>query len=178
MTKNLFVYKNFRKGDFTDHHAKVDVYAKGVKICEYQWNPFWEEGFKLSDELESKLSSGLGASVAMFRKANYFPIWVGKVWGRKLSDSLDKLMARLIWENIKMFECDPKEDDIMYALYSDIESYENCNGFEDWAREFGYDEDSRKAEKIYNEIGEEIKNAHLVGIYDAIMEWGDTHPDY
>lgn len=42
----------------------------------------------------------------------------------------------------------PDEDDVMYCLAMNADALEYRN-FEDWASEFGYDEDSRKAETIY-----------------------------
>ena len=43
--------------------------------------------------------------------------------------------------------------EVVDSLISDVWSYEDARSFEDWAGEFGYDTDSRKAEKSYNEIG-------------------------
>jgi hypothetical protein len=48
----------------------------------------------------------------------------------------------------------PDVMEVLDSLASDASTYENCRGFEDWAGEYGYDTDSRKAEKIYNQIGE------------------------
>jgi hypothetical protein len=46
---------------------------------------------------------------------------------------------------------EPTEDDVLASLILDANSVEYTNGFEDFAREFGYDEDSRKAEKTYKQ---------------------------
>mgnify|MGYP001769558210 CR=1 FL=1 len=45
---------------------------------------------------------------------------------------------------------EPKPEDVLNALASDSSGVENARSFEDWASEYGYDTDSRKAEKIYN----------------------------
>ena len=47
---------------------------------------------------------------------------------------------------------DPKLTGVLDCLASDAASYENATSFEDWANEFGYDTDSRKAEKTYRAI--------------------------
>lgn len=44
---------------------------------------------------------------------------------------------------------EPDAENVLNALSSDSSSFENARSFEDWAEEFGYDTDSRKAEKIY-----------------------------
>lgn len=44
----------------------------------------------------------------------------------------------------------PKLKDVMYCLCSDAQVL-NSGGFEDWANEYGYDTDSRKAEDTYRE---------------------------
>jgi hypothetical protein len=54
----------------------------------------------------------------------------------------------------------PKLHDVLYCLASDIRSLETSSDFEGWATDFGYDPDSRKAEKIYHAIKEE--NAKLI----------------
>lgn len=47
---------------------------------------------------------------------------------------------------------DPTLADVLDCLALDASGYENANGFEDWARDYGYDEDSRKAEKVWRAI--------------------------
>lgn len=44
---------------------------------------------------------------------------------------------------------EPKAADVLNALASDSAGFDNARSFEDWASEYGYDPDSRKAEKIY-----------------------------
>jgi hypothetical protein len=46
----------------------------------------------------------------------------------------------------------PELADVLDCIASDASSYENAQSFEDWASEFGYDTDSRKAEKMYRAI--------------------------
>jgi hypothetical protein len=44
---------------------------------------------------------------------------------------------------------EPKLKEVLDCIVSDAVSVENSNSLEDWARDLGYDEDSRKAEKIF-----------------------------
>lgn len=44
----------------------------------------------------------------------------------------------------------PTAEDVLDCLASDAASVENAKSFEDWANDFGYDTDSRQAEKTYN----------------------------
>jgi hypothetical protein len=46
---------------------------------------------------------------------------------------------------------EPTAKDVLECLLSDA-SVEDYNGFEDWASDMGFDEDSRKAEKIYRDV--------------------------
>lgn len=46
---------------------------------------------------------------------------------------------------------EPTADGVLYCLISDVQSVEQSSGFEDWATSLGFDTDSRKAEKIYNQ---------------------------
>lgn len=47
---------------------------------------------------------------------------------------------------------EPKAEDVLDCLASDASGYHNARSFEDWASEYGYDEDSRTAERIYKTI--------------------------
>jgi hypothetical protein len=51
----------------------------------------------------------------------------------------------------------PKLEDILDCVSSDSLSYENARNFEDFCNEFGYDINSRKAEKIYQACAEQAK---------------------
>lgn len=44
---------------------------------------------------------------------------------------------------------EPTADEVLDCLASDASSVENARSFEEWASEYGYDTDSRKAEKIF-----------------------------
>jgi hypothetical protein len=43
----------------------------------------------------------------------------------------------------------PKAADVLNCLASDAGTIDNARSFEDWASELGYDQDSRKAERIH-----------------------------
>ena len=44
---------------------------------------------------------------------------------------------------------EPGADDVLDALASDAAGVENAGSFEDWCGEYGYEIDSRKAERIF-----------------------------
>jgi hypothetical protein len=46
----------------------------------------------------------------------------------------------------------PHVNDVLDCLASDASSYDNAQGFEDWAADFGLDPDSRKAERTYKAV--------------------------
>ncbi len=52
---------------------------------------------------------------------------------------------------------EPEADEVLDCLASDAAGYDNARDFEDWASDYGYDTDSRKAEKIYNTIAKQAK---------------------
>lgn len=51
----------------------------------------------------------------------------------------------------------PKVDDVLDCLAMDAAAIENASSFEDWCSEYGYDTDSRRAERIYNVCRREAK---------------------
>jgi hypothetical protein len=46
----------------------------------------------------------------------------------------------------------PVAEDVLSCLTSDASSFASANGFEDWAGDYGYDTDSRKAEQTYHRV--------------------------
>lgn len=52
---------------------------------------------------------------------------------------------------------DPGADDVLNCLASDASGYENARSFEEWAGEYGYDTDSRKAERTYQQVKEQTE---------------------
>ena len=46
----------------------------------------------------------------------------------------------------------PEIADVMDCIISDAQGFENSPHFEDWASEYGYDTDSRTAEKTFNAV--------------------------
>lgn len=46
----------------------------------------------------------------------------------------------------------PEVDEVLDCVASDAAGFENSNGFEDWCSEYGYDTDSRSAERTYKAI--------------------------
>lgn len=48
---------------------------------------------------------------------------------------------------------DERPEVVIDSLVCDGWGYQNVDGFEDWADEYGYDADSRKAEKVYQAVG-------------------------
>lgn len=66
----------------------------------------------------------------------------------------------------------PELEDILDCLASDSAAVENARDFEDFAAEFGYDEDSREAEKTYRVCQEQsVRLFDLLGedAYDTLL---------
>lgn len=52
---------------------------------------------------------------------------------------------------------EPNAEDVLNCLASDSLGVDNARSFEEWAVEYGYDTDSRKAEKIYKTCEKQAK---------------------
>lgn len=74
-----------------------------------------------------------------------------------------KLWAETIAEVARQTKQGPEPAEVLAACCADgLEAQESA--FEDWAGNFGYDADSRKAEKIYNQCREQYFNViRLIG---------------
>ncbi len=66
----------------------------------------------------------------------------------------------------------PTASDVLDCLASDASEYDGTRDFEDWASDYGYDTDSRKAEATDRVIAEQAKALrHFMGdAYDALIE--------
>lgn len=67
---------------------------------------------------------------------------------------------------------EPEVTSVLDCLASEASSVENAQGFEDWASDFGYDTDSRKAEKIYHTCEHQAKRLRsFLGedLYDQLL---------
>src|SRR5690606_18142052 len=71
----------------------------------------------------------------------------------------------------------PTIDEFLYCLVSDS-SVLDCGEFKNWASDYGYDPDSRKAEKIYREcLSQAIKLQATIGP-DKLSELRELFQDY
>ena len=64
---------------------------------------------------------------------------------------------------------------VLDCLASDAASYDQSRDFDEWASDFGYDTDSRKAEKTYRVCGEQSKELrHFLGDAEYRALLGDV----
>jgi len=91
--------------------------------------------------------------------------------------------ARLQWQfteaQRKYAILAPGIEDILECLASDSNSYISAGSFEDWARDMGYDSDSRSAETQYRTLGDQAKQfRNLLGqkLYnELVLDEGDEN---
>lgn len=67
---------------------------------------------------------------------------------------------------------EPTIDEVLECLVEDARSWERSTSFEEWAGEYGYNTDSRKAERTYRAVKREAEGLRrLLGTeYDAILD--------
>jgi hypothetical protein len=65
---------------------------------------------------------------------------------------------------------EPKITEVFSALSLDAMGFENARDFEDWASEYGYSADSRKAEKAYTVVGKQAASLKQLLGEDAFQE--------
>ena len=66
---------------------------------------------------------------------------------------------------------EPEIADVLRCLVDEAVSFENARDFEDWARELGFDPDSRKAERIFRQVEKNSRGLkRLLGdAYDHLL---------
>jgi len=66
----------------------------------------------------------------------------------------------------------PTLEDVLDCLALDASGYENARGFADWCSEYGYDTDSRKAERTWKAVvRQSVSLGRLLGaaIYEVLL---------
>ena len=70
-------------------------------------------------------------------------------WRCRISNAAGKRIVVTFSMGIGHHGKAPKLEEVIDCLASDASGVENARGFEEWRGEYGYDTDSRKAEKTY-----------------------------
>lgn len=142
-------FKNLTNGDLSEHHVKVDVYLEGVFISSYQWNPFYSMNTKekIKDREIYFFFSQRYPGTGMARKM--LNIFCGQVWGKTLSSSATKEIKDFFIKKNKIEM--PEVYEVEGCLISDAACYIESIDFDDFCSNFGYSNDSIKAQKIYKD---------------------------
>ena len=126
------------------------------------------EDFKDSDPLTCILKTTEGKGSTAKVRTLQIPFYTGKGlrkfderlfrvyhrgWGKATQQDIYKLQMAGDYTCFRAVA--PKVEDILDSLALDASGYDNSQCFEDWAGDYGYDEDSRKGERIYQAIREE-----------------------
>jgi len=91
----------------------------------------------------------------------------------RITITRDGRQMRLHYSQGSAIKDDPTLEDVLDCVAMDAAGINNAQGFEDWCSEYGYDTDSRKAERVYLECVEQAeKLAALIGDpdeYDRLL---------
>lgn len=84
-----------------------------------------------------------------------------------------ELQASVAAKLAKYQKVAPQLDDVIYSLVRDGDAFFNAQTFEQWADEFGYDADSRKAEQTYKAcdcIGRKLAGSVPASVLNEVRE--------
>lgn len=79
---------------------------------------------------------------------------------------------------LPLFRTRPSLPDVLYSLLSDGDGYFNRLSFEEWAGNYGYDEDSRTAERMFRECQETGRKLSRAFTPAEIQELREAFQDY
>lgn len=92
---------------------------------------------------------------------------------------LEGRTAQFPWRQGLGIEEPPTAAGVLECLFGDAAGVNNARGFEDWAGDYGYDTDSRKAEATYNAV--RLQTAKLAGLFGVaageMAPWQDDYVD-
>lgn len=72
----------------------------------------------------------------------------------------------------------PELRDVLHALVNDSDVLDFAGSFEDWASNYGYDADSRKAERIYNECLKHALKMRAMFGDETLQQLHNAYQDY
>lgn len=127
---------------------------KGEKNFSLNWKVTIAKGTHSSQQLTTDYMQGIGhlpgyshnASNKMLEHANVEYAAESGKWDARHDKAGFRTTPQFQWKAIKP----PELIDVLHSLVMDSDVI-NYSSFEDWADCFGYDADSRQAEKIYND---------------------------
>ena len=129
-------------------NATLRELARSVEISAVRREPTARE-LREYDE-EDKNRSPYGVKYANDRR--YFTVTL-TYRGRRM---------RVDYHQGSAWKTDPTAAEVLDCIVSDSVSYDNARNFEDWASDYGYDIDSRRAERLYRDV--QRQRDDLVGL--------------
>lgn len=75
--------------------------------------------------------------------------WQHHLWSIRLRNDANGREMRTKFRQGMAHKQAPTLDEVMEALVTDARTVQDASTFEEWANDLGYDEDSRKAERIF-----------------------------
>lgn len=85
----------------------------------------------------------------------------------------DSPTMSVLWSQGSGIKGLPKVTSVLDSLASDAQGIDNARSFEEWASEYGYDTDSRKAETTYNacrDIAKRLRKFLGADLYTALLD--------
>lgn len=113
-----------------------------------------------------------GVSIAVSRtsKNPHMPDFTGTHWTCLLR--CENRTMQIYFSQGSAHKNAPTTADVLDCLASDASGYENARSFKEWANEYGYSDDSRKAERTYKVVKtNSIKLKSLLGgsAYETLL---------
>jgi hypothetical protein len=124
---------------------------------------------------QERAASALGVRAAVREGAEPREDWQGDAdaWTVTLRYQGRRLTVPF-FKGIGHHGAEPTADEVLECLLLDASGFENARDFEDFCAEYGYDTDSRTAERVYRDV--ERQTAGLKRLLGADFEralWGE-----
>jgi hypothetical protein len=98
--------------------------------------------------------------------------------GKTIRPEYRKEQAETAAKFAKVQGVTPKLNDVAHSILSDGAAFFDGQRFEDWAADFGYDPDSRKAEAVFkacDDTGRQLARAFSRDTLDGLREWASNY---
>lgn len=160
--------------EFTDAECKDG----NITDLMYHYCPSWDD--EMPDSDEEFILDALGVSfdcASILERPDDLGDWSADATHWRVNIKRGNEVMTVNYSMGSAYAGEPQESDIFNSLLLDTSNVEG-ETFEDWAGNFGYDTDSRKAEKSFNACKEELVSLQRLFSKSELNDLREIFADY
>lgn len=156
-------------------------YVKFAEIIRVLRTNIETSGIETPQDALAVVQRAMAEMTKKYVRSNVLPVWGNDVEENEFPSDANRWAVTLKYGGRRltvpfftgaMLPGEPKTEDVLGCLLRDAGGYEAAGSFGEWAEEYGYDTDSRRAERVYRQVERFTKGLkRLLGKdYDVLLD--------